>query len=985
MIYKANIIREQVRKIIPIVKDNIYTKIDYLHATGYLTKEPVKFVDRATGEYRELKVGDQWGSLFDCAWFHITGAVPSSAKGKKVVLIIDLNGEGCVYDNNGCPIRGLTSVASEFDYSLGLPGKRVLQFSQCSTGEESIDLWIDAGCNDLFGKFQGNGKITRLDIAICNDNARNLYYDMTILDDMLDCINEDSARYYSVLYALQNAASQLSDFNDEEYVLARAALQNELNKTGGTPSLSFNAVGHAHIDLAWLWPIRETKRKGARTFSTVLDLMERYPDYIFGASQPQLYEWIEQDNPLLFEKIKQKVKEGRFEVQGGMWVESDTNIPCGESLVRQFLYGKHYFREHFNVDVKFLWLPDVFGYSAALPQIMKKSGCDYFTTIKLSWNKINKFPYHTFNWVGIDGSKVLAHMPPEGTYNSASLPHSYINGQKSYQEKGLCDQALCLFGIGDGGGGPGPEHLERLKRLKNLDGIPPVRQTQAQQFFDDIKVRKELYPTYKDELYFEKHQGTLTSQAKNKKMNRELENKLHTTELLLAQAYLKNGLAYPHEKLNKIWKEVLLYQFHDILPGSSIKRVYDESLERYGLLAEKVDKLRNLALDSLSNSVQKSVYNQLSWQRTQTLKTDDGYVELTVPAFSFSLIEKAKIVEYYMEATQSALENELVRVQFNSSGYITSIYDKQCQKECIADGTIANELVLFTDIGDAWDFPINYRDLKKSVFELKEQKFSADSCYAVMSSIYQYRNSTIYQDVILQGGTKLINFKTHVEWHEKNKMLRAEFPLNVFSDVVNCDIQFGHIKRSTKNNNSFEIAQSEITAQKWIDLSEADYGVSLLNNCKYGHYAKNNILSINLLRSQNYPCVHEDEGEHSFNYAIYPHSGNVYQCDVEKTAYEYNNPVLQLDCCGDAPFIAQPEKDNIIIETVKLSENDKGIILRLYENKGKAVDCNLRLNSEFRQCILTNLIEDDIECLDMIDNSVNLSFGPFDVHTLRLI
>lgn len=307
-----------------------------------------------------------------------------------------------------------------------------------------------------------------------------------------------------ILYTLQKAFACLSDFSQEEFEEAHAILQKELSKTGGTPTLSFNALGHAHIDLAWLWPIRETRRKGLRTFSTALEMMERYPDYVFGASQPQLYQWVKEDAPALFEKIRQRVQEGRWELQGGMWVEPDTNMPCGESLVRQFLYGKRFFREEFGVDVKTLWLPDVFGYTAALPQLIKKSGCDYFTTIKLSWSKVNPFPYHTFRWKGLGNCEVLVHMPPEGAYGSAALPHSFDFAAKNYREKGLCDTAMLLFGISDGGGGAGPEHLERLMREKNLQGLYPVEQKRAVDFFEHIAADQERYPFYEGELYLER-------------------------------------------------------------------------------------------------------------------------------------------------------------------------------------------------------------------------------------------------------------------------------------------------------------------------------------------------------------------------------------------------------------------------------------------------------------------------------------------------
>jgi alpha-mannosidase len=451
--------------IIDKVKSLIYKPVAELSAEAWITPEPVSFSNRMTGEKAGISTGEKWGNLWDCAWFNFTGEVPQSAAGNKVVLLIDLSGEGCLFDSDGCPVRGITNVSSQFDYTLGMPGKRVIQFVECAEGGEKVNIWIEAGCNDLFGEYKDNGTLKQAQIAVCNENIRQLYYDFYVLFDLIQNIPSNSARYNNILFYLNEAAMVLNKYNDEEIVKARDILKNVLEKKGGDPSLNVSAIGHAHIDLAWLWPIRETIRKGGRTFSTVIELMDRYPDYVFGASQPQLYQWTKDRYPSLYEKIRKKIEEGRLEPQGAMWVEADTNISGGEALVRQVLYGKRFFRQEFGQDMKVLWLPDVFGYSAALPQILKKSGVDYFVTSKISWNQFNKMPYDTFVWEGIDGTGILTHFltasdyskqPSNNfytTYVAAITPNQAKGTWQRYQQKYLNNDVVITYGHGDGGGG----------------------------------------------------------------------------------------------------------------------------------------------------------------------------------------------------------------------------------------------------------------------------------------------------------------------------------------------------------------------------------------------------------------------------------------------------------------------------------------------------------------------------------------------------
>jgi alpha-mannosidase len=981
------------------VEQSIYKNIAELQATAWVTPEPVSFENKLSGNKIHLAIGESWGELWDCAWFNFKGVVPKEAAGKKAVLLIDISGELCLFDKDGCPIQGLTNVSSEFDLSLGKPGKRVVDLYEAAEGEEIIDIWADAGCNDLFGRYRDSGSLMEAYIAVCCEEMRKLYYDIEVLSELMQYLPEDCARYHSIMVSLVEAAKIMCNFDEEEAKKARGILAGELDKKGGDPSLKVSAIGHAHIDLAWLWPIRETIRKGARTFSTALRNMEKYPDYVFGASQPQLYQWMKDRYPLLYEKIKQRVQEGRWEAQGAMWVEPDTNISGGEALVRQVLYGKKFFKEEFDKEVNTLWLPDVFGYSAALPQILKKSDVDYFMTIKLSWNTTNRFPHHTFKWEGLDGSQVLAHMPPEGTYNSPAAPRAIVKAEKEFLDKGVSDECLMLFGIGDGGGGPGEEHLERLMREKNLSGLAPVVQEPSADFFGRINKNKDRYKTWKGELYLEKHQGTYTSQARNKKYNRKLEIALRELELAASIALVKSGKEYPQKEIEDIWKEVLLYQFHDILPGSSIKRVYDESVERYESLLSRVEEITLELQKSLTESKHKGsadsavVFNSLNWERRQWININGEWKYVKVPSLGSITVEEEINHEEAcaFTAEYSILENDKLKVAFNSDGTIGSVFDKEYLREAITPGYGANKLEIYNDsFGDAWDFTPAIYELPKECFILENTEVLIDGPKKVVKQHYKYNESTLVQEISLISGSKVLEFNTIVDWKETGKMLRTSFPANVYTNEVACDIQFGNIKRPTHDNTSWDMAKYEICAHKWVDLSQGEYGVALINDCKYGHRVKDNTISLNLLRSTTYPGTDADKAVHEFKYCLYPHTGDYRAGEVVRRAYEVNIPlsVIELDNGCDtlndmSSFIAV-DTDNIIIEAVKKAEDNDDLIVRFYETHGCGTKAKIDFGFEAADVSLVNLIERDVDSNKFDKGSMTLEFGPFEIHTLRV-
>jgi alpha-mannosidase len=979
------------------IENSIYKNVSELEVNIWKTAEPVPYELRTSGEKKNVAIGEKWGDLWDCAWFNLTGSIPLNAAGKKVVLLIDVNGEACIYNHEGCPIQGLTNVNSEFDYSLGRPGKRVVNITDCAIGNEKIDIWADAGCNDLFGYYREKGSLKEAHIAICNEEMRQLYFDFEVLLELMNNLPENSARANSIMYTLNKAALILNEFDDKEAGSARKILSKELQKKGGDSSLSISAIGHAHIDLAWLWPIRETKRKGFRTFSTALMMMERYPDYVFGASQPQLYQWIKEGSPILYSKISKRIEEGRWEAQGGMWVEADTNISGGEALIRQVLYGKRFFKKEFNKDMKILWLPDVFGYSGALPQILKKSGIDYFMTIKLSWNVHSVFPHHTFLWTGIDGSKVLAHMPPEGTYNSPAAPRTIKRAENEYLDKGVSEDCLMLFGIGDGGGGPGEEHLERLKREKNLEGLIPVIQEPSLEFFKKVENNISEYKSWHGELYLERHQGTYTTQAKNKRFNRKLEISLRELEFIASLACLEGNYEYPQTDIETLWKEVLLYQFHDILPGSSIKRVYDEALERYRIIDGSIKELLSKAYSVItqknvisSSESSYAVFNTLSWNRKEWLKAGANWFRAEVPSMGCGVISKEQSVFEGLRANKLELENDKLLVSFNLDGTIKRILDKECGREVIAAGMAGNKLDIYDDKGDAWDFSIQYKYKNVGHFELQSSTPFIDGPKAELKQIYSFGTSSIEQNIILMQGSCRLDFVTKVLWNENLKMLRTSFPVNVVTQEATCDIQFGNIKRPTHRNTSIDMAKEEISAHKWVDLSQPDYGVALLNDCKYGYRVNENIIDLNLLRSPDFPGENADRGCHEFTYSLYPHRGNHMEGRVDKAAYELNMPLIvlqgnakEMEIKTETSFI-QIDEDNIIVETVKKAEDSDEIIVRLYEGYGCSTPGVIKFGIKPKTIELVNLMEKKLKDIKCKDSSIIVDFKPFEINTLKI-
>jgi len=783
---------------------------------------------------------------------------------------------------------------------------------------------------------------------------------------------------------------------------AHAALRAGIEKAGPPMDVDVVTAGHAHIDVAWLWTLGQTRRKAGRTFHTVLRLMEQFPDYHFAQSQPQLYDYLLSDYPELMEEIKARVAEGRWEPLGGMWVEADCNITGPESLARQFLLGRSFFSEHFGADADspVLWLPDVFGYAWALPQLIKQAGLDYFMTIKIGWNQYNRLPYDSFWWQGLDGTKILTHFSttPEGhfasTYNGEATPKQAIGIWKNFQQKDSQHELLMAYGHGDGGGGPTREMLENIREMGSFPATPRMRQDKVGNFFRRLeKDSGPALPTWNGELYLEYHRGTYTTQARNKRANRKSEFLLHDAEFLAALAALSDpDYAYPAADLHRAWELVCLNQFHDIIPGSSITPVYVESLEQYAEVRALGTTARDTALAAIGarTGLDLLIVNPTSFARNdlafwpghldagQRLQLADGTPVPTqasaegtwiaagaLPSYSVNGLSlgagEAPAPDTGLIATPTLLENRLLRVELDEAGDIVRILDKLNKREVLPRGAIANQFQAFEDrpmMFDAWDIDIYYDD-KMWVADpaTSVEVVEAGPLNATLEIRRRILNSDVVQRISLIHNSARLDFDTAINWRERHILLKTAFPVDVLTPTATYEIQWGNVERPTHRNTSWDWARFETCAQKWVDLSEGGYGVSLLNDCKYGHDVQDNIMRISLLRSPTMPDPQADQGEHQFTYSLLPHAGGWDERTIA-AAYALNDPLIvwggmsesanerisESDVgllpmgstrgalAADRPFIAV-DKPNIVVETIKWAEDGNGVIVRLYESR----------------------------------------------------
>jgi alpha-mannosidase len=871
-----------------------------------------------------------------------------------------------------------------------------------------------------------------------------------------DELSEDNpiqAHLYNALDQALKVLDTREPFGEKFYAsvpAALATLRKGVRDSGDPLAVSVTAVGHAHIDVAWLWTLNQTRRKCGRTFHNVLRLMEAFPDFIFTQSQPQLYDFVQESYPALFEAIKARIQDGRWEPIGGMWVEADCNLSGGESLARQFLLGRSYFRRHFgpSAESPVLWLPDVFGYAWNLPQLIKEAGLEYFFTIKIGWSQYNRLPYDSFWWQGLDGTRVLTHFSTTkdrgsahaSTYNANASPGQILGTWTNFQQKdwgpvGQTPPLLMSFGYGDGGGGPTREMLENIRELNSFPGAPRTQAGKVLDFFQRLELETGTrLPTWNGELYLEFHRGTYTTQARNKRANRKSEFLLHDAEFLASvAATLDPNYRYPHQDLQEAWKLVCLNQFHDIIPGSSIGAVYAESQAQYA----RVQKLGEQVLDKAVKSLaQVSGADLLLINPTSFSRRDLAFCpDLLVPEMGFQspdglplpvqrvdgglLLDPGQVAPYSiiplnrhprarsafkseLSASPELLENDFLRIVFDQTGDIVEIYDKEHNRQVLPAGAIANQFQAFEDrprTPDAWEIDIYYDD-KMWTAEAAETIRVVENgpLRATLEVKRRILNSDIKQRISLAHNSRRLDFDTNINWQERHIMLKTAFPVEVLSPVATYEIQWGNVQRPTHRNTSWDWARFETCAQKWVDLSEGGYGVSLLNDCKYGHDILDNVIRLTLLRSPTYPDPTADRGLHSFVYSLLPHKDR-WNLQTVAQAYALNDPLIvragtgpgkrpeeeeQATLCRGSSFV-KVDLPNVVIETIKVAEDDRGVIVRLYECLQIRDTLTLTTGFPLISAWRTNLLEENQEALTCCEDSVTIPIKPYQILTLRLV
>jgi len=944
--------------------------IDAHHVGG----EPIAYEVAVGRRFEPFAVGQEWGPAWDTTWFRVSGRVPPEWSGRAVALVVGLGyggatgfgAEGMVW-RGGEPLQGIS------------PNHDEVVVAEPATGGEPFELMIEAAANPqvdsrtdpspMYLPDFGGAPLLRLDhchLAVVDREVEALWEDWSLLCELYDQLPPDEPRAAQILRSLDLAGRAL----DPEDVAGtapavRQMLATALAKRASESAHRYATVGNAHIDTAWLWPLRETERKAARTFSTAVSLMEDYPEYRFAASQAQQLAWIRDRYPSLYERIRKRVASGQFEVVGSMWVEADCNLPSGESLVRQIVHGKRFFAEEFGVDTRSLWLPDVFGYPANLPQILSLAGVRWFLTQKLSWNQVNRFPHHTFWWEGIDGSRILSHFPPADTYVGDMSMAQLFHGVRNFAQKELTDWSMYLFGWGDGGGGPTRHMLERARRLGDLEGAPRVQMTSTNEAFETIEANAPVddLPVWVGELYLEMHRGTYTTHAEVKRGNRRLELALRDCELWSVAA--RPARDYPAAELDSAWKTLLLHQFHDIIPGSSINWVYRDTAAAYDHLADTTEAIIGGALGSVSRRVGAGaaegpaeaavlVANPLAFPRREVVDIDGAPHLVEAPSCGWQVQVPRTEPEGVAPVAVGTdwMSNGMLRVEWDQEGLLRSLVHLRSGRE-VLDGP-GNVLQVHDDRPnsyDAWDIDAAAFD---AVVELRQ----ADSVEVVESGglraavrvVRTYRHSVIEQLMVLRAGSPFVEFRTTIDWQEPKRLLKTAFPVRVHSPRATYEIQYGHLERTTHANTSWDAARFEVCAHTWADLSEPGFGVALLNDCKYGHDIRGNVMRLSLLRSPTWPDPVADRGRHEFVYAVQPHEGDVVSGGVIAAAHGLNSPLrvvpFETGPADGGPVDAGPplperfslvEVDDpaVVVSAVKAPDDGgAGVVVRLYEAGG---------------------------------------------------
>lgn len=1042
-------LQQRIGKFLSYLEKQIYPQKMELENIRFIqTEERFSNVEKLDTTAWELFDGREfWGGHREYYWFDMTARIPEEFEGKCVCFELLTGREGQWDATNPqftCYVNGVLRQGLDVNH-------REVLLTESAKAGESYRIVLSAFTGDQNFKLK-----LQVSIKVLDRLTEKYYYDIKVPYETACLLDSEDRDYIAIIQTI-NESVNLVDFRQENSAEYRESIQKadgymeqEFYKkrcsTENRPTIC--CVGHTHIDCAWMWTLKVTQDKAVRSFSTVLELMRRYPEYKFMSSQPLLYKFVKKNAPQVYEEIKRRVKEGRWETEGAMFVEADCNLSSGESLVRQIIYGKRFFKEEFGKDNIVLWLPDVFGYSAALPQIMKKTGIRYFMTTKINWNEFNRMPYDTFMWRGIDGTEILTHFIPtrdyqDGpknanrtnfftTYNGIINPSQVKGSWKRYSQKYLNQETLLAYGYGDGGGGPTTWMLENQRRLeKGIPGCPNTKQSHVREFFENLEAEvstNKYLPTWSGELYLEYHRGTYTTMARNKKGNRKSEFAYENIEWLGVLEDCLSGQEYPRELLRWGWETILKNQFHDILPGSSIKEVYDDSKRDYEELLSRAHQEMDTQKQRLADGVKakagdvvvfnpngflgsgivcfKSEEKITALERNGCLfpvqKTADGNclfeVDMVPPRGyeTFSLPENSDLQkENTLYVDTAHMENQYFILEFNEKGQFSRIFDKKCRHELLKPGQAGNVIMSYEDRPhnyDAWDINNYYTEKSWEVDQVESiEVLEKGPVRAALRIVHPYLQSRIVQTIYLYAETPRVDIRTEIDWREHLILLKDLFPVDIHTEEATFDIQYGNVTRPTYSNTSWDFAKFEVCAHKWIDLSEWGYGVSFLNDCKYGVSVRDGVVGLTMLKSPIYPNSEADKEYHEFWYSIYPHENGWRQGGTVRQAYQFNNTMtaaVKKLSGNDLPVkysLAAVDKENIVIEVVKEAEDSDALIIRMYECYNARTNAVLKVGRTFKKAVECDMLENEEKELTCFDGKVNLTFHPFEIKTVKLI
>ncbi|MFI9295558.1 alpha-mannosidase [Streptomyces gardneri] len=962
--------------------------------------EPVPVAEGLAAPRTPIAVGTEWGAPWGTSWLTVSGTVPPEWAGRTVEALIDLGFdanmpgfqcEGLVYRPDGTPVKGLN------------PRNQWVRIAAPAVGGEQVLLHVEAASNPVvldyhpflpteLGEKETAGdkpqyRLERMELAVFDETVWQLVVDLEVLGELMAELPVEGARRWEILRAVERALDtvDLQDVNGTA-AKARSELVGVLASPAEPSAHLISAVGHAHIDSAWLWPLRETVRKVARTTANMTALLEDEPEFVYTMSQAQQYAWIKEHRPEVYARVKKAVAEGRFVPAGGMWVESDTNMPSSEAMARQFVHGKRFFLDEFGVENEEAWLPDTFGFAGGLPQIIKAAGSKWLLTQKISWSQINSFPHHTFLWEGIDGTRIFTHFPPVDTYNCSMQGREIAHAVRNFKDKGRARHSIAPTGWGDGGGGTTREMVAKAARLRDLEGSARVTWERPAEFFAKAEAEYPDPPVWVGELYLELHRATLTSQARTKQGNRASENLLREAELWSAAAAVRLGTPYPYQELDRIWKTVLLHQFHDILPGSSIAWVHREAERTYAAVAEELNGIIDRAQRALAGTGEGTVVFNAAPHARGGVPAGGAAPEAGAGA-GCTVTDRP--------GGGYVLDNGLLRVAVDGRGLAVSVLDLRSGRETLAPGRAANLLQIhpdFPNMWDAWDVDSFYRNTVTDLTDADAVEIATDTPHLVTVRVTRsFGSSRAVQTLSLAAGEARLDLGTEVDWHETEKFLKASYPLDLRTDSYASETQFGHLNRPTHTNTSWEAAKFEACNHRFVHLEEPGWGVALVTASTYGHDVTRAVrpedggttttVRVSLLRAPRFPDPHTDQGLHRFRHALVPGADIG---DAVREGYRINLPERRITGTADVTPLVTLDDDAVVVSAVKLADDESGdVVVRLYEARGGRAHTRLTPTFAHGPVRTCDLLERPVGDVEPVDGRVELHLRPFQLLTLR--